>query len=34
MSWSTHLTNTYGFFRKFTDSNEEEDLAQNVFIKM
>ena len=30
-----HLTNTYGFFRKFTDSNEEaEDLAQNVFIKM
>ena len=30
-----YLTNTYGFFRKFTDSNEEaEDLAQNVFIKM
>tara|TARA_Y100000994_G_scaffold88906_1_gene73556 strand:+ start:482 stop:1003 length:522 start_codon:yes stop_codon:yes gene_type:complete len=30
-----HLSNTYGFFRKFTDSNEEaEDLAQNIFIKM
>ena len=30
-----YLANTYGFFRKFTDSNEEaEDLAQNVFIKM
>ena len=30
-----YLSSTYGFFRKFTDSNEEaEDLAQNVFIKM
>ena len=32
---SRHLSNTYGFFRKFTDSNEEaEDLAQSIFIKM
>ncbi len=32
---SRYLSKTYGFFRKFTDSNEEaEDLAQNIFIKM
>ena len=30
-----HLTETYGFFIKFTaDSVEAEDLAQDVFIKM
>ena len=30
-----YLSSTYGFFRKFTDSSEEaEDLAQNIFIKM
>ena len=30
-----YLSSTYGFFRKFTDSNEAaEDLAQNIFIKM
>ncbi len=32
---SRYLSSTYGFFRKFTESNEEaEDLAQNIFIKM
>ena len=32
---SRHLPSTFGFFRKFTDSNEEaEDLAQSIFIKM
>ena len=30
-----YLSSTYRFFRKFTDSSEEaEDLAQNIFIKM
>jgi RNA polymerase sigma-70 factor (ECF subfamily) len=30
-----YLSSTYGFFRKFTNSNEAaEDLAQNIFIKM